>query len=132
VDILNNQSKERLKKLNSLLVTSLESAFNVTVYQDQVSEDEETDYHYFIFETGGFTKNAEQNKNLLVQDVTVRYYSENRDDLDEVTIDIITTLERSGYIFKNSVKTAIQKGDTDSYVDEIELNFVRALKYVIE
>lgn len=132
MDILNNQSKERLKKLNNLLVTSLEAAFNVTVYQDQVSEDEETDYHYFIYETGGFTKKAEQNKSLLVQDVTLRYYSENRDDLDEVTIDIITLLERNGHIFKNSLKAAIQKGDTDSYVDEIELNFTRAFKYVIE
>ncbi|MBH0159116.1 hypothetical protein IHV10_22355 [Fictibacillus sp. 5RED26] len=130
--MLNNQSKERLKKLNNLLVTSLEAAFNVTVYQDQVSEDEETDYHYFIYETGGFTKKAEQNKSLLVQDVTLRYYSENRDDLDEVTIDIITLLERNGHIFKNSLKAAIQKGDTDSYVDEIELNFTRAFKYVIE
>nr|WP_231619663.1 hypothetical protein [Fictibacillus sp. 5RED26] len=129
---MNNQSKERLKKLNNLLVTSLEAAFNVTVYQDQVSEDEETDYHYFIYETGGFTKKAEQNKSLLVQDVTLRYYSENRDDLDEVTIDIITLLERNGHIFKNSLKAAIQKGDTDSYVDEIELNFTRAFKYVIE
>lgn len=124
---MNEQSKERLKRLNHLLVTKLNEAFAVKVYQDNVSEDEEETYHYFIFETGGFSKG--EGKFALKQEVLIRYYSENRDDLDERTLDIVAVLEANGYIFDRSIKTAIQKGDTDSYVDEIELYFIRLVKY---
>ncbi|MFL9594353.1 hypothetical protein ACKC5O_20485, partial [Aeromonas schubertii] len=76
---LNDKSKTRLQKMNKQLIDTLESSFNVSVYQDQVSEEEEEQYHYFIFETGGFSK-GESNYTLR-QEVLVRYYSENRDDL---------------------------------------------------
>ncbi|PHE59285.1 hypothetical protein COF52_00715 [Bacillus pseudomycoides] len=48
----NEQSKKRLQKMNSLLISKLKEQFEIGVYQDQVSKDEEKDYHYFIFETG--------------------------------------------------------------------------------
>ncbi|MDF2605902.1 MAG: hypothetical protein K0S34_92 [Bacillales bacterium] len=124
---MNEKSKERIQKLNRLLVESLETTFGVNVYQDQVSEDEEANYHYFIFETGGFVPT--QTDYTLNQEVLVRYYSENRDDLDERTLDIISVLKNAGYSFLRSQKSSIQKGETDSYVDEIELYFNRALKY---
>jgi hypothetical protein len=126
---MNEQSKIRLKKMNDQLVARLQESFFVKVYQDQVSEDEdEGTYHYFIFETGGFTKPQDKQFGLR-QDVLVRYYSENRDDLDEVAIDIITVLESIGYVFQTSIKVGIQKGETDSYVDEMEFNFIRLVKY---
>lgn len=123
---VNDKSKERLRKLNSLLVTKLEGNFSVNVYQDEVSEDEESSYHYFIFETGGYTKAG---NHALNQDVLVRYYSENRDDLDERMLDIITVLESINYNFQSSTKTAIQKGDMDEYVDEVEIQLTRSVKY---
>ena len=125
---MNQQSKERLRKMNSLLVTKLEESFGISVYQDSVSEDEEEGFHYFIFETGGFRKGNSSNFSLT-QDVLVRYYSENRDDLDERTLDIISVLEGIGYVFNNSNKVGIQIGDTDAYIDEIEINLTRAVKY---
>lgn len=125
--LLNEQSKERLKKLNKLLVFKLEETFGVNVYQDQVAEDEEQDYHYFIFETGGFERT--ESNFTLSQTVLVRYYSENRDDLDEVMLDIISTLESIGNTFMRSSKSAIQKGETDSYVDEIEVYMTRKVKH---
>lgn len=124
---MNEQSKQRLRKLNNLLVSKLEETFSVKVYQDSVSEDEEEGYHYFIFETGGFQSSGADYS--LKQNVLVRYYSENLDDLDERTLDIITVLKGVGYKFQNTNKTAIQKGDTDSYVDEIEFQFTRDVKY---
>lgn len=125
---MNEKSKAWLQKLNSSLVHELSAAFSVNVYQDQVSEDEEDDVHihYFIFETGAMTK---QNERSLSQDVLIRYYSENRDDLDERTIDIISVLENTNHTFANTNKTAIQKGETDSYVDEIEFYLTRKIKY---
>lgn len=125
---MNQQSKERLRKMNNLLVSKLEESFGVSVYQDSVSEDEEEGYHYFIFETGGFTKSNTSNS-TLIQDVLVRYYSENRDDLDERVLDIISLLEGIGYFFKNSIKEGIQIGDTDAYIDGIEINLTRNVKY---
>ncbi|MBP3967733.1 hypothetical protein KAF80_01560 [Bacillus sp. WL1] len=123
----NEQSKNRLRKMNSLLIKKLNEAFNVEVYQDQVSEDEEEDYHYFIFETGGFEQT--ESKFTLRQHVLIRYYSENRDDLDERMLDIIATLEATGHSFQRSDKTSIQKGETDEYIDEIEIYVTRLVKY---
>lgn len=123
----NEQSKKRLQKMNSLLIKKLNEAFNVEVYQDQVSEDEEKDYHYFIFETGGFEQT--ESRFTLRQHVLIRYYSENRDDLDERMLDIIATLEDTGHSFQRSDKTSIQKGETDEYIDEIEIYVTRLVKY---
>lgn len=113
--------------MNGLLINKLNEAFDVEVYQDQVSEDEEEDYHYFIFETGGFKKT--ESKMTLRQNVLIRYYSENRDDLDERMLDIIATLEATGHSFQHSDKTSIQKGEMDEYIDEIEINVTRLVKY---
>jgi hypothetical protein len=127
VVIVNEQSKERLRKMNSLLISKLQETFSIGVYQDQVSEDEEENYHYFIFETGGFEKT--ETKFNLKQEILVRYYSENRDDLDERTLDIISVLEEIGYIFQRTTKTSIQKGETDAFVDEIEVYVTRLVKH---
>ncbi|MBD5799998.1 hypothetical protein COM13_09130 [Bacillus pseudomycoides] len=123
----NEQSKKRLQKMNSLLISKLKEQFEIGVYQDQVSEDEEKDYHYFIFETGGFEKT--DSKFTLKQNVLIRYYSENRDDLDERMLDIIAALEAAGNSFQHSNKTSIQKGELDEYIDEIEIYVTRLVKY---
>jgi len=123
----NEQSKKRLQKMNSLLISKLKEQFEIGVYQDQVSEDEEKDYHYFIFETGGFEKT--DSKFTLKQNVLIRYYSENRDDLDERMLDIIAALEAAGHSFQHSNKTSIQKGELDEYIDEIEIYVTRIVKY---
>nr|WP_108072733.1 hypothetical protein [Heyndrickxia sporothermodurans] len=131
---VNEGTKQRLKKLNTALIKNLETNLGVKVFQDSVSEDEFKNelkgvYHYIIFETGGMRR-AEEKQFTLLQDVLVRYYAENVDDVDGAQIDIISTLESNGYTFVNSEKTAIQKGQEDAYVDEIEFNFTRSLKYV--
>lgn len=123
----NEQSKKRLQKMNSLLISKLKEQFEIGVYQDQVSKDEEKDYHYFIFETGGFEKT--DSKFTLKQNILIRYYSENRDDLDERMLDIIAALEAAGNSFQHSNKTSIQKGELDEYIDEIEIYVTRIVKY---
>jgi hypothetical protein len=123
----NKQSKKRLRKMNEHLVTKLEEVFKVNVYQDQVSAEEEKSYNYIIFETGGFERT--DSLYTLKQNVLVRYYSENRDDLDEVLFDLISTIDGIKYTFVRSDKTSIQKGETDSFVDELIVHVTRSVKY---
>lgn len=129
---MNDVAKARLKKLDAALIQALEN-LNFKVYQDSVSEDELKDdlggvYRFVIFETGGMRR-AEEKNFTLVQDVLVRLYAENMDDLDGLQIDMISALESSGYSFISSSKGSVQKGQEDAYVDEIEFNFTRSLKY---
>lgn len=129
---MNEASKTRLKKLDAALISALEG-LDFKVYQDSVSEDELKDelggvYHFCIFETGGMRR-AEEKNFTLIQDVLVRLYAENTDDLDGLQVDVISALEASGYTFITSDKVSVQKGQEDAYVDEIEFNFTRSLKY---
>lgn len=131
---MNDDTKRRLQKLDNVLIESLESLLEVKVFQDSISEDELKEdlngiYHFVIFETGGMRR-ADNVKFTLIQDVLVRYYAENLDNLDEIQIDVISTLEKKGYYFINSTKGFMQKGKEDAYVDGIEFNFTRSLKYV--
>lgn len=132
---MNKATKARIEKLDAALINALETNIGAKVYQDSVSEDELKDdlngvYHFVIFETGGMRR-ADDKKFTLVQDVLVRLYAENMDNLDGLQIDVISSLESSGYSFVNSNKGSVQKGQEDAYVDGIEFNFTRSLKYGI-
>lgn len=125
-------NKERLKKMNDYLIKNIETLTSLEVFEDSIGEstlkriEDETDgKNYFIYETGGFSKSP--NKNELRQVVLLRFYSERRDDLDEISLDIIDELEGSLYEFQYSNKNSIQLGKEDKYVDEIEFFFLRKL-----
>jgi len=131
---MNEKGKAYLEQLNQLLITGLESNIpDITVFQDNITEEEfqkmEGEYHHIIFETLGMSKPEDPKKIGLVQDVIVRYYSQGRDDLDGMMLDIISILEKNKHIFKSSTKEGIRKGETDHYVDEIVFTFSRAVKY---
>ena len=127
---MNKKSKEYLEKLNDMLFSSLKEAVpGVNIYQDSVSEDEEDlkKIHHFIFETGGFTK--PETIGSLSQDVTVYYFSEGRDDLDSVALDIISKMEDNKHVFVRSTKEGYPKGEADNYVDQLTFTFSRKVKY---
>jgi hypothetical protein len=124
---MNEQSKERLRKMNKMLVEKLEGFFKARVYQNRVSKNDEGKYPYFIVETGGFER--KENSFLLKQTVPIRYYSENRDDLDEMLLDLISTLEGMKYSFVRSTKKSIPKDGVDGYVDELLVHVTRSIKY---
>lgn len=128
------KTKRQIDELDARLVDSLTAAIDVPVYQDHVTEDEfkkelKGRYRYIIFETGGM-KRAEDKQFTLIQQVLVRLYTEEMPNVNHLQIDVITTLEKNGYVFESSEKTAIKKGKEDAYVDELEFTFTRALKYV--
>lgn len=128
---MNEKGKQWLNRCNNLITTKLEENISdLTVYQDNVSEDEfdelEGEYHYIIYETLGMRKTE---SGSIVQEVFIRYFSEMKDDLDGIMLDIITILEENKHTFVNSDKFAIQKGEEDNYVDALELTFTRPVKY---
>lgn len=124
----------RLSKMNNFLVQTVESISELQIFEDFCSEDnlkeinEKTGgWNYFIYETSGFS--FSQDKSQLKQTVLLRFYSENRDDLDTFSLRIIHAISGKLFKFSYSQKSAIQKGKQDSYVDEIEFYFTRTFKY---
>lgn len=120
--------------MNKFLVETVEKKFNLKVFEDQIGEsslgevEEDTGgKNYFIYETGGYSRS--QNRKELKQIVLLRFYSEKRDDLDEISLDIIELLEDGPYEFQYSNKSSYQLGKEDDYVDEIEFYFLRRLMH---
>jgi hypothetical protein len=129
-----NSAKERLEKANKFLIKTIEDLSGLSIFQDTVSDDQLSEieeaqggYHYFRFETGGFS--MADNRAELSQLVLLAFYSENRDDLDDFSLDIISALHGKVYSFESSKKVAIQKGKQDAYIDEIQFIFRRRIPY---
>lgn len=119
------------EQINQLLAVL--KGFDLPVFEDELGEDEEENirndengYHFFTFETGDITRN-EGNKSVS-QEVIVYYYSENRDDLDERTVDILSSLSTIPLmVFEETQKQRLRRKDTDSYVDRIIFLYSRKI-----
>lgn len=119
-----------MQKQIDMLVNGLKS-FGLPVFEDEIAEDEEAEfvnneYHCFVFETLGMTKMDDLKS--INQVIAIYYYSENRDDLDERTIDIINALKDIPKVtFDSSTKQRLQKKDTDQFVDRVVLAYNRQI-----
>lgn len=119
-----SKTKHKMQEQINQLLAVLKG-FDLPVFEDELGEDEEekirndeNGYHFFTFETGDITRN-EGNKSVS-QEVIVYYYSENRDDLDERTVDILSSLSTIPLmVFEGTQKQRLRRKDTDSYVDRI-------------
>ncbi|MBO0586459.1 hypothetical protein [Sporosarcina sp. E16_8] len=105
------------------------SSFSIPVFEDEIAEDEEKgliDYHCFVYETSGM-KNEKDMKSLT-QAIHIYYYSENRSDIDEQTVDIIMALSGvKGMTLERTEKQRLQKKDTDRFIDRVILTYVRRI-----
>ncbi len=104
--------------------------FELPIFEDDIAEDEEeqlkNNYHCFIFETLDVNNNDDQKS--VTQSVVIYYYSENRDDLDERTIDILLKLKGVvGFKFSRTTKQRLQKKDTGDFVDRIIFEYNRKI-----
>ena len=119
---MNQQIDDLIKQLKT---------FNLPVFEDDLAEDEEKEflrsgYNFFVYETGDMFKNDDMKS--IGQDVVVYYYSENRDDLDEFTINIIQALSNIKLLsLVRTQKQRLRRKDTDSYVDRIVLVYTRKI-----
>jgi hypothetical protein len=125
---MNEKTKRFMREQIDSLVNGLKN-FGLPVFEDEIAEDEETNlatYNCFVFETGEFRTTNDIRK--VAQDIYVYYYSENRDDVDEQTIDIISVVSSiKGVNFVNTIKERLQEKDTDRYVDRVTLVFRRVI-----
>lgn len=128
-----SRTKQKMQEQIDGIITALES-FSLEVYEDELSEDEEEfhrnnkkeGYHFFVYDTGDMER-ADDHKSIN-QEVAIYYYSENRDDLDERTIDIILSLKEVPMItLQNTFKDRLKRKDTDKYVDRIVLVYNRRI-----
>lgn len=122
-----NFMQEQIQALYDALLT-----FGVPVYEDEISQDEEKklhdDYHCFVYFTDAMSINNDMK--TISQAVQVHYYSEDREDLDERTVEIINALKSVKKMpFVRTRKDRLQKKDTEQYVDRVILTFARVIPY---
>ncbi|GIN71249.1 hypothetical protein J14TS2_17240 [Bacillus sp. J14TS2] len=128
---MNEKTKKLMRKQKSNIYDGIVETFDLPVYEDEIAEDEderllEEGYNCFIFETGEFQRTNDFKK--VAQNIRIYYYSENRDDVDEQTIDIISTcLKAPGVDFTSTNKERLQMKDTDRYIDRVVLQFRRVI-----
>lgn len=107
------------------------NAFNIPLFEDEIAEDEEEklfkdEYHCFVYETLDI-ENSNDLKSIM-QTVAIYYYSENRDDLDERSVDIILALKDvPGLSLSRTTKQRLQKKDTDQFVDRVVFEYTRKI-----
>lgn len=122
IEVMNQQIDDLIKQLKT---------FNLPVFEDDLAEDEEKEflekgYNFFVYETGDMVKNDDLK--TIGQDVAVFFFSENRDDLDQQTIEIIQALSSIKlFSLVRTQKRRLKRKDTDSYVDQIALLYSRKI-----
>ncbi|MEK4745896.1 hypothetical protein [Bacillus sp. FSL R9-9481] len=122
--------EQLIEKYNLRLVEHLESFFNgAEVYQDVVQEDEAnlSTINHVVFETGGFERTGATNYN---QEVTVYFFSENREDLDILQLEFMSNLAKTGHTCNKSLKDRMKKKDTEFFVDVLTFELTRNIKIV--
>jgi hypothetical protein len=128
---MNEKTKRLMHKQKEGIFNSLQTHFTLPVFEDEMAEDEEKQldkkgYNCFIFETSEFQTTDDIKK--LKQNIYVSYYSENKDDVDETTIDIISVLTTiKGVTFSSSKKERLQMKETDRFIDRVRLTFTRVI-----
>ncbi|MEH7490833.1 hypothetical protein [Neobacillus niacini] len=128
---MNEKTKRLMHKQKEGIFNSLQTHFTLPVFEDEMAEDEEKQldkkgYNCFIFETSEFQTTEDIKK--LKQNIYVSYYSENKDDVDETTIDIISVLTPiKGVTFSSSKKERLQMKETDRFIDRVRLTFTRVI-----
>lgn len=123
---INAYMQKQIDEMQTALKT-----FDVPLFEDEIAEDEEeklyhNDYHCFVYETLNISNNNDLKS--LTQTVAIYYYSENRDDLDERTVDIILSLRNvTGFSLNSTMKQRLQKKETDHFVDRVIFEYNRKI-----
>ncbi len=120
-----------MKEQRDEIFSKLES-FNLAVYEDEIAEDEEYElinsdkYNFFTLEFSDIR--ATQNMKQLSQLIIVDYYSENRNDVDEMVVDVYSLIKNiKGINFDTTKKDRLQMKDTERYIDRVSIIFKRMI-----
>lgn len=130
---MNDVYKAKMKTHKQKLVDDLKSTFpDVQLFEDEISKtaDEEFQgkkYYALVLTMGDFNP---ETPGTLRQNVSIDYYSEERDDVDETVLDIITVGSKvPTHTLTPTSRIRLKVKDTDRFVDVVTINFVRTVKY---
>lgn len=131
---MNEPAKAYMQKVKGLIVEGLETNFPlIPLFEDEVPEEETTKYdngspyHLMVMKFGSIDK--QENEKFLTQSFSVDLYAENKFDVDETTLDIITvTTSISSVRFNGSNKFRARHAQSNRFVDIVTMNFVRMIK----
>jgi len=128
---VNEKSKRFMGQQRQDIFNALKT-FGLSVYEDEIAEDEEQEiinldsYNFFTIVFGDFKPTDDKRK--LIQTIAIAYFSENRDDVDEMSIDIISHVSSVKTVtFTGTEKDRLQVKDMDRYVDRVTLLFRRMI-----
>lgn len=125
-----SKTKAYMQKQIDEMCVALNS-FSIPLFEDEIAEDEEQQlykngYHCFVYETLDISNSSDLKS--VSQTIAIYYYSENRDDLDERTVDVILSLKDvPGFTLNRTTKQRLQKKDTDQYVDRVIFEYNRKI-----
>lgn len=130
---MNEASKERMKSQKLTLVNNLQSAFpTIPLFEDEIAKDEDeqfakSKYSAFVLQMGDFAPTDKVN--ILAQSITLDYYSEDRDDFDEMILDIVSIVSAVPTVeFIGTTKVRARVKDTQRFVDVVTIEFRRLVK----
>ncbi|NMH67290.1 hypothetical protein HF072_00535 [Bacillus sp. RO3] len=127
---MNDRAKEHMKETSQALYDKIKQHFSLPTFEDDIAEDElPADFNYFLIVYGDMQRESESRR-FFNQDVFVVYLSENNDQVNEDTLDIISIGESIKTVTcQGTVKERIKKNDSDQHIDRVTINFVRKIKY---
>ncbi|UOE54920.1 hypothetical protein [Cytobacillus oceanisediminis] len=132
---MNEKSKAKMLEQKKKIVEGLKMNFpNLPLFEDEIAEDEEkvfidSKYHLAILIMGDFSPSS-NSAAILTQAFSVEYYSEDRDDVDEFLLDIITIIDAVPTVsFRRTRKVRMKVANMDRYVDVVTIDFTRSVKY---
>lgn len=131
---MNDEAKKYARKQKNTIIENLENLFpDIPLYEDEVPQEETSKYdkgapyRLFVLKMGAI--NRQENMKFLTQDFSIDFYSENRDDVDETILDVITVLKLVPNVtFTESMKMRARHTDTNRFVDIFTLEFKRGMK----
>lgn len=131
---MNEATKAYMRKVKNLIVDGLEGSFpNIPLYEDEVPEEATAEYdngkpyHLLVMKMGPIGK--QENATVLSQNFSIDYYSENRADVDETTLDLIIAVNGIPTVtFNDSVKFRARHANSNRFVDVITLEFTRRFR----
>lgn len=108
-------------------------SFGLSVYEDEVAEDEEEQlfnsdkYNFFTIEYSNI--NATESPTQLSQIIIIDYYSEDRHDVWEVVVDVITKVKNiKAVAFDRARKERLRMSESERYIDRVSIVFKRVIK----
>lgn len=130
--MMNERTKRYMKEQSEGIFEELES-FGLSVYEDEVAEDEEEQlfnsekYNFFTIEYSNI--NATDSIKQLSQLIIIDYYSEDRHDVWDIVVDVITKIKNiKAVTFDRARRDRLRMSESERYIDRVSIVFKRVIK----